>query len=154
MSTETRTAETSQTPVPNAPVVLLVEDEEMVREITAQVLQHAGYSVLECNGPNEALKVAGMHRGHIDLLLSDVVMPGMNGVELADKLRDLKPGLLTVFMSGYAEGDLIRKARAGSAMHIQKPFTVDSLLTRVADALNANAGSSQISSKSSRPVSL
>jgi len=140
MSTEeTRTAQANQVQAPNATVVLLVEDEPVVREITGQVLEHAGYCVLESGSPNEALLVASSHRGKIDLLLTDVVMPGMNGVELADKLRHLKPGLVTVFMSGYAEGDLIRKARASSAAHIQKPFTVDSLLTQIADALNAGA---------------
>jgi len=119
----------------NAPVVLLVEDEPVVREITGQVLTHAGYDVLESNGPREALLVAHQHPGKIDLLLTDVVMPEMNGVELADRLQNLQPDLITVLMSGYAECDVLQKIRSGSAMHIQKPFTIDTLLARVAEAL-------------------
>ena len=136
---ETRTAQPNPVQGPNVRVVLLVEDDAVVREITGQVLEHAGYCVLESGSPSEALQVVRSYDGKIDLLLTDVVMPGMNGVELADKLRDLNPGLATVFMTGYAEGDVIRKARASAAMHLQKPFTVDSLLTRIADALSAGA---------------
>ncbi len=119
-----------------ARVVLLVEDETVVREITGQVLQHAGYSVLESGTANEALTLATEHAGKIDLLLTDVVMPGMNGIELASRLIDLQPGLITVFMSGYAESDLMRSMRVAPAMHIQKPFTMNSLLRRIAEALN------------------
>jgi two-component system, cell cycle sensor histidine kinase and response regulator CckA len=127
-----------QQPTQNAPVVLLVEDENVVREITGQVLTHAGYDVLESNGPREALRVASGHPGKIDLLLTDVVMPEMNGVELADRLQNLQPDLITILMSGYAECDVLRKITSGSAMHIQKPFTIDTLLARVAEALNGN----------------
>ena len=118
-------------------VVLVVEDESVVREITARVLESAGYKVLESSGPKHALCIADTHRGNIDLLLTDIVMPGMNGVDLAARLRQWQPDMVTVFMSGYADGDVLRKGLAGSAMHIQKPFTVNFLLSRIAEALKA-----------------
>lgn len=123
--------------------ILLVEDEPVVRQVTRAVLEHAGYRVLECNGPEEALRVGGEHRGSIGLLLSDVVMPGMNGPELALRLQDLQPGLITVFMSGYAESFVLHKLmHDGMANYIQKPFTINALLSRVAAALRAPAKAS------------
>ncbi|HSY11488.1 MAG TPA: response regulator [Verrucomicrobiae bacterium] len=123
-------------PSPNAPVILLVEDESMVREITGQVLSHAGYRVLESASAREALQKASEHDGRIDLLLTDVVMPEMNGADLAHQMLDQQPDLITIFMSGYAEHDVLRKMKMTSARHIQKPFTVDTLLSRVAEALD------------------
>ena len=129
--------------------ILLVEDEPVVRDVTRAVLEHAGYRVLECNGPEEALRVGSEHRGHIGLLLSDVVMPGMNGPELALQLRTLQPGLITVFMSGYAESSVLRKvmhnkmAQGGMTNYIQKPFTINVLLSRVAAALRTRAEASE-----------
>ena len=73
--------------------ILLVEDEPVVREVTRAVLEHAGYRVLACNGPDEALRVGSEHRENIGLLLTDVVMPGMNGAELAERLQRLRIGL-------------------------------------------------------------
>lgn len=125
-------------PKVHTPVVLLVEDEAVVREITGQVLENAGYCVLESGCPKEALHMASQHAGKLDVLLTDVVMPGMTGIDLADRLRILQPDLVTVFMSGYAESDILRRINATSAMHIQKPFTVNSLLSRIAEALSAS----------------
>ncbi len=123
----------------SSPVILLVEDESFVREVTRQVLEHGGYKVLEAASPDEALRLAGGYRGHIDLLLTDMVMPGMNGAELAGELHRRLPGLATVCMSGYAESDVVRKMRMTSATHIQKPFTVEALLSRIDGALNPAA---------------
>ena len=118
------------------PVILLVEDESVVREVTRQVLEHAGYEVVECAGPQEALRLAAAHRGRISLLLSDVVMPEMNGLDLARRIRAIQPSLTTVFMSGYTENAVLQKAaRIPRSIYIQKPFTVDLLLTSVATAL-------------------
>jgi len=139
MEEERTEAFSAKQPEFKPPVVLLVEDEAVVREITGQVLENAGYHVLESSSPKHALRLAGTHDGRIDLLLTDVVMPEMNGIDLADRLRDSQPDLVTVFMSGYAESDVLRKVTASSAMHIQKPFTVSILLSRIAEALNATA---------------
>jgi two-component system, cell cycle sensor histidine kinase and response regulator CckA len=124
------------TPNAKPPVILLVEDESMVREITGQVLSHAGYSVLESSNAKEALQIAGSHDGRIDVLLTDIVMPEMNGADLAQRMQNRQPDLVTIFMSGYAEHDVVKKAKLSSAVHIQKPFTVDTLLSRVSEALN------------------
>ena len=120
-------------------LILLVEDESIVREVTREVLERAGYRVLECRNAGEALHQAEKHSGQIDLLLTDVVMPEMNGADLANRLLELQPGLLTVFMSGYAESDVAQKIKRSSAMHIQKPFTMNVLLSRVAQALRGNS---------------
>lgn len=121
------------------PVILLVEDESMVREVTREVLEHAGYRVLPSSGPEEALRMATEHEGRIGLLLTDVIMPGMNGADLAHRLQSMQPDLITVFMSGYAENDVLHNMKRNSVVHIQKPFTVDLLLSRVAEALETNA---------------
>lgn len=123
-------------PASKPPVILLVEDETMVREITGQVLSHAGYSVLESSNAKEALQIAGSHDGPIDLLLTDIVMPEMNGADLAQHMLSRQPDLVTIFMSGYAEHDVLKKAKFNSATHIQKPFTIDALLSSVSEALN------------------
>lgn len=87
---------------PLTPTILLVEDESAVREVTREALEMGGYCVLEANGPEEAAHIAKEPSTQIDLLLTDVVMPGMSGPDLARQMRTLRPGLVTVFMSGYA----------------------------------------------------
>ena len=124
---------------PNQAVVLLVEDEAVVREITGQVLANAGYRVLESSSAAHALELARHYQGRVDLLLTDVVMPEMNGIDLAEQLRAFQPDVITVFMSGYAQSDLVRSIRASSAMHVQKPFTGKFLVSRIAEALRAGA---------------
>jgi CheY-like chemotaxis protein len=118
----------------NKPVILLVEDECVVREVTRQVREHAGYQVLESDGPREAMRLAELYQGQIALLLSDVVMPGMSGIDLARRIQRTQPWLATVFMSGYANPVVMQKAEPLSG-YIQKPFTVDALLAGVAEAL-------------------
>ena len=122
-------------------IILLVEDESMVREVTRQVLEHAGYEVLESAGAREALRLAAEHRGRIHLLLSDVVMPGMNGFELAHRIARMQPHLTTVFMSGYAEAAMLRESvQDPGRTYLQKPFTIDLLLACVDEALARNLG--------------
>ena len=133
----THTLELSNQKTRHVPVILLVEDESIVREVTREVLVHAGYSVLESSTPAEALEMASRHKDEIDLLLTDMVMPGMNGAELATRLRALQPSVVIVFMSGYAETDVMRDMKQNSTIHIQKPFTVNILLSRVGEALQA-----------------
>jgi two-component system cell cycle sensor histidine kinase/response regulator CckA len=118
------------------PTILLVEDEFAVREVTREALEMGGYQVLEASSPGEAARMAGEPSTQIDLLLTDVVMPGVSGPDLARQVGAIRPGLVTVFMSGYAESEVVREAAFGTFRdHIQKPFTVDSLLSRVAHAL-------------------
>ena len=123
-------------PRPLPSTILLVEDEAAVREVTREALEMGGYRVLEANGPEAATRIASDPSVEIHLLLTDVVMPGMSGPELARAISASRAGLVTVFMTGYTESDTLRAALQGVAWkHIQKPFTVDSLLAQVADAL-------------------
>ncbi len=118
--------------------ILLVEDEPAVREVTREALELGGYRVLEASGPEEAVHIADDRAAKIDLLLADVVMPGMSGPELARCICRSRPGLLTVLMTGYADRELLREVMAGVPhQHLEKPFTVEGLLSRVADALAA-----------------
>jgi two-component system, cell cycle sensor histidine kinase and response regulator CckA len=126
--------------------ILLVEDEPAVREVTREALEMGGYRVLEASGPREAARIANDQSARIDLLLTDVVMPEMSGPELARHIGKSRPGMVTVFMSGYSESEVVHTAAAHGVAyaHIQKPFTMRSLLSRVAQALAAkwNAGNS------------
>ncbi len=127
----------------SADTILLVEDEFVVRDITREVLEMAGYRVFPAESPERAIKLTEQHRGSIDLLLTDLVMPGMNGSDLSRRLQLLQPGLTTVYMSGYAEHDVERNIRREpGSPYIRKPFTIDILLSGVANAI-ANSRTSQ-----------
>jgi CheY-like chemotaxis protein len=138
--------------VAGPPVILLVEDESMVREVTREVLRHAGYKVLECSSAKEALQLVRQHPGRIDLLLTDVVMPGMNGDDLARHLQLMQPGLIAVFMSGYAQNDITQKISRTAAIHIQKPFTMDILLSRIGEALRSSSARDRLAALESLPA--
>jgi two-component system cell cycle sensor histidine kinase/response regulator CckA len=118
--------------------VLVVEDQEAVRGLTKTILEEYGYRVLEAASGAEAHAVARGHAGEIDLLLTDVVMPGMDGRTLSEQLRDLRPNLRVILMSGYAE-DLIahRDALASGLAYIQKPFRPEELATKVRGVLDS-----------------
>jgi CheY-like chemotaxis protein len=121
--------------------LLLVEDDESVRVPIARTLRKVGYTVLEAAGGPEALQVAESLDGTIDLLVTDVVMPGMSGKDLADQLSTMRLGLKVLYISGYA-GDVIghQGVRDEGAQLLPKPFTVPDLLTRVAEVLNTGDG--------------
>jgi CheY-like chemotaxis protein len=118
--------------------VLIVEDQEAVRRLAGRILGEQGYHVMEAANGAEAHAVAGRHAGEIDLLLTDVVMPGMDGRTLSEQLRDLRPNLRTILMSGYAE-DLIARGRtiAGGLAYIQKPFNPGELAAKVRGILDS-----------------
>jgi two-component system cell cycle sensor histidine kinase/response regulator CckA len=121
---------------PTLATILLVEDEAAVREVTREALEMGGFRVLEASGPEEAARIAEDPSAEIDLLLTDVVMPEMCGPDLALRVGKSRPGLLTLFMTGYAESELARAATRGILQnYIQKPFTIDGLLSEVAEAL-------------------
>jgi CheY-like chemotaxis protein len=118
--------------------VLVVEDEPSVRAITSRSLSRAGYDVIVAASPAEALSNEGPPE--IDLLLTDVVMPGMNGRELAETLLDRRPGLRVLFMSGYTEDSVLRSGiENASQAFLQKPFSMRDLLSRVRQVLDAPA---------------
>jgi len=120
--------------------ILLVEDEDSLRELAAELLVTGGYRVLAASGGAEALRLAEAHPGPIRLLLSDVVMPGMSGPELAVRLRTLRPGIEVLFMSGYPERAIAEHGvlRSGTRL-LAKPFTLEALTRAVDEALGGEA---------------
>ena len=117
--------------------ILLVEDEELVRHFVWRTLKKHGYWVLEAKDGVEAVAVAERHRGSIDLVLTDVVMPRLGGPELAEKIRALRPGVRILYMSGYAES--LVESRGGlepGVDFVQKPIAPLTLLTRIRDMLD------------------
>ena len=117
--------------------LLLVEDEKAVRRLTAGLLKDAGYQVLEAASGPEALEIFMKHQKSINLLVSDVVMPGMSGPELHRRLSEIRPGLPSLFMSGYTNVAIVNYGVVGSDVHfLQKPFTHMALTTKVREVLD------------------
>jgi two-component system, cell cycle sensor histidine kinase and response regulator CckA len=123
-------------PARGSETILLVEDEEALRAIAREILDEHGYRVLEAAGPKEALEMAAAHPEHIDLLVTDVVMPLMNGRALADALLVARPGLRVLFISGYTD-DVIAHSGVLEAdtLMLEKPFTTVAFLSRVRETL-------------------
>lgn len=117
--------------------VLLVEDEPHVRAVACRVLERAGYAVLVAADPLDALRIAG-EAGPIDLLLTDVVMPHMNGRELAERIRAVRPGLRVLFTSGYTDDAILRHGVLDEGVpFLQKPITPSALARRVRETLDS-----------------
>ena len=120
--------------------ILVVEDADDVREAASRILTKNGYDVITASSGSVALEVAKEHRGSIDLLLTDVVMPGMQGNELATRITALWPGVRVLYMSGYAQPILGDGGTVGDDVHLlEKPFTEPALLASVDGALSAPA---------------
>ena len=120
--------------------ILLVEDERAVRDLLRQVLQRYGYTVLEASYPEQALELSQCHKGPIHLLVTDVVMPMMSGLELAGETRAMRPSLRVLYMSGYTDNvrDLPHVVNAMSSF-LQKPFSPDILVHKVREVLDMPA---------------
>lgn len=117
--------------------LLLVEDEEAVRKSSQRVLQARGYTVLAAASGEEASRIAARHAGQIDLLLTDVVMPGMSGRELADALQGANPRLKVLFMSGYTPDTVLRHGVVHRATNfLEKPFSPVLLAEKVRSILD------------------
>jgi two-component system cell cycle sensor histidine kinase/response regulator CckA len=117
--------------------VLLVEDEEGVRRLAQRALESSGYRVLAARDGEEALAQAARHDGPLHALVTDLVMPGMNGSELAERLRQVRPGIKVLYMSGYAEDVLVRHNVAVSDLaFLQKPFGKRELALKVRAVLD------------------
>jgi two-component system cell cycle sensor histidine kinase/response regulator CckA len=118
--------------------VLLVEDEEIVRDMTHEILRMSGYHVLESSRGSEALAVCERHRGPIHLMLTDVVMPQMSGRELAERLIPLRPEMRVLYMSGYTDDAIVHHGVLDEGMaFIEKPFTPNALARKVRESLDA-----------------
>ncbi len=117
--------------------ILLVEDEPAIRKMSQIMLQNLGYQVLVADTPKEALRLAGVHAGSIHLLITDVVMPGMNGRDLADQLHTLYPDIKTLFMSGYTADVIANRGVLEEGVNfIQKPFLIKNLGIKVRTILD------------------
>jgi CheY-like chemotaxis protein len=120
--------------VPSGDVVLVVEDEASVRSFCCTVLRRFGYRVLEAAGPVEALKTLHQVPDPVQLVLTDITMPGMNGKEMVKRIdRDMQPDVRVLYMSGYIEN------REPGLDLLEKPFTSADLLRRVRAALDRHA---------------
>jgi signal transduction histidine kinase/CheY-like chemotaxis protein len=124
--------------------VLVAEDEEAVRQLAVEALERRGYRVLAAASGEEAIKVASGYDGTIHLLLSDVVMPGMKGPELADRLRAMRPGIRVLLMSGYAT-DVVTPGDLKEATLLSKPFAPATLVKAVRAALDVPLSSAPAS---------
>jgi signal transduction histidine kinase/ActR/RegA family two-component response regulator len=138
-TTAAATASASEVPAAAAnrgsETILLVEDEPGVRDLAHEFLKQAGYKVLEANDGAEALEVAGRYAGTIDLLLTDMVMPRISGKELMRILRETRPGLKVVMMSGYSEFSADGKEGA-EFFSLAKPFSMSSLVEKLDEVLH------------------
>ena len=110
--------------------ILLADDQTAIRQAIAEFLRSVGHIVLDSHASLEILEMARRHKGHIDVLLTDVVMPGLRGQELAQQVAELHPGIHVIYMSGYAPGflDIPIPSDAG---FLQKPFRFASLLEQL-----------------------
>jgi DNA-binding NtrC family response regulator len=131
-------AAASSRPLTGSETVLLVEDDLYVRDFAADILREAGYTLLEAPNGHEAVTHCREHVGPIHLLLTDVVMPEMNGKDLADRLLSLRPEMKVLYMSGYTDhASLHREVWENIASFLQKPFTEQALTQRVRDVLDS-----------------
>ena len=117
--------------------ILIVEDEEEVRKLARRILEKQGYSVLETLNGEDALLACETCKSPIHLMLTDIVMPGMNGSELAKLLKPLYPEIKILYMSGYTDNAIARQGVLEKGVnYIQKPFTVEGLARKVREVLD------------------
>jgi len=131
-------ADAASTPVRGQETILLVEDEPSILKLTTRVLTRQGYAVLAANTPGEAVRLASEHASAIHLLMTDVVMPEMNGRDLAKNLQSRYPGLKLLFMSGYTANIIVHQGVLDQGVQfIQKPFSIDDLAAKVREVLDS-----------------
>jgi two-component system, cell cycle sensor histidine kinase and response regulator CckA len=124
-------------PLGGSETVLIAEDEEGVRKIVSRVLGYHGYTMLEATNGGDAIRVCEAHEKPIDLLITDVVMPGMSGHQLAETLKAIRPELRVLYMSGYTENAIVHHGIVDkAAAFIHKPFTPEALARRVRQVLD------------------
>jgi CheY-like chemotaxis protein len=118
----------------------VVEDEALVRDVACRILGDHGYEVLAATDAAAALRICQELDRPIDLLLTDVVMPGLSGPELVEQVRALRPGIPTLFMSGYPGDVLLRRSPTAGTEVVGKPFTATTLLEKVRSAVGQPGG--------------
>ncbi|HKD62848.1 MAG TPA: PAS domain S-box protein [Candidatus Acidoferrales bacterium] len=126
----------TQIPQRGSETILLVEDEKGVRELAREYLASSGYRVIEAEDGHTALELATMHVGQIHLLLTDVVMPGISGRELAERVSQIRPGIKIIYMSGYTDQAVVHHGiLQNDAVLLQKPFTLMTLAGKLRELL-------------------
>jgi two-component system, cell cycle sensor histidine kinase and response regulator CckA len=129
-------SEEAETPSRGNETLLVAEDEEALREAVSDYLSSLGYTVLAAGSGLEALSAASQHEGHIDLLITDLVMPKMSGRELSQMLGTLRPDLKTIYMSGYSDDAILRHGvQEMGATFLQKPFSLGTIARKVRETL-------------------
>ena len=125
---------------PEKGTILVVDDEPEVRKLVSAMVGQFGYAVLTADSGEHALTLYKHHKGPIDLLITDVIAPGMSGPMLADKLTEIQPDLKVLYMSGYDNTHVVQKyvVEKGHAL-LTKPFTVDEMKKKVREILSATA---------------
>jgi PAS domain S-box-containing protein len=144
----------SETPPVRTETILLVEDALRVRAVVREILEMDGYHVLEARHGAEAIEISERHRGPIQLMVTDVVMPQMSGRELAQRLQPVRPDMRVLYMSGYTDDAIVRHGVLGEGIaFLSKPFTPDALALKVREVLEAPPRpAAQAASNGGRPV--
>jgi CheY-like chemotaxis protein len=132
----------SEAPVADTPTILVVDDEEDLRDIMRRMLQRKGYAALVAGDPDEAISVCRDHPGDIDVLVTDLTLPGgKSGGELAGTIIEMRPGTGVVFISGLPKDIAVTKGLVGDdALLVKKPFTADVLLEALKRVLGEGPG--------------
>ena len=132
-------AEVPRAKISGSGTVLLVEDELMVREMSLQMLEEIGYTVIQAETPRQAIEICGRDEVRVDLILTDVVMPGMNGKEMVEIIETLRPDIKVLFMSGYTSDLVAQRGVVDEGRHfIQKPFDMHLLYQKINDTLRGD----------------
>jgi CheY-like chemotaxis protein len=132
---------TAAQPAGGTETVLVVEDQEAVRTLAARILKSAGYRILTAAGAEQAFEIAVAHQGAIDLLLTDVVLPTINGRQLAERIRARYPGIRVLYTSGYSDDVIANRGVLNTGLsYLAKPFSPESLLGKVREVLETTPG--------------
>jgi CheY-like chemotaxis protein len=135
MSVNGSVGEDARPDVPAVSTILLVEDEATILRLASRILRRRGYTVLEAETGEEAVRVAAEHGGRIDVLLTDLIMPGLSGAEVARRIMTAHPAVQVVYMSGYGAEDLAEHGVGHPAHFLGKPFTPDALIAKIQEVL-------------------
>jgi len=137
LATQPALAADADQPIPGHETILLVEDEENLRRLARQYLENQGYNVIDAPDGATAIQISQAHKGPIHLLLTDVIMPGMNGRELANKVSPTRPDMRVLYMSGYTENHIGHNGTLDEGITLlQKPFTLPALKAKVREMLD------------------